>query len=124
MTTTRSPKPRVAHVLICCALLLPLAGCGASGEAPTKPPPLENQAEIVALLPSGVTLDTPIVPDKLFGEDAKTVGDALAALHAQVRDKKLIDGGMGQTIHIQKPGEKAPKKSKGLGGSMTITVAQ
>lgn len=123
MTTTRSPKPRAAHVLLSCALSALLAGCGGSAEAPTKPPPLENEAEIVALLPSGVTLDTPIVPNELFGENAKTVGDALAALHAQVRDKKLIDGGMGQPIHIRKPGEKSSKKSK-LGGPMTITIAE
>lgn len=88
------------------------------------PPPLQNPDEIKALLPSGVTLETPIVPDKMFGENAKTVGDALASLHAQVRDKKLVDGGMGQTIHIQKPGEKAAKKSKGGGLTMTITIAE
>ena len=125
MITTNSPKPRVTQVLICCVFSALLAGCGGGDKgASPPPPPLENQAEIVALLPSGVTLDTPIVPDKLFGENAKTVGDALASLHAHVRDKKLVDGGMGQPIHIQKPGEKAPKKSKGLGSAMTITIAQ
>lgn len=124
MITIRSPKTRVAQVWIAGLLSALLVGCGGGGEAPTKPPPLKNQDEIIAHLPSGVTLDTPIAPNPLFGEDAKTVGDALASLHAHVRDKKLVDGGMGQTIHFQKAGDKAPKKSKGLGGPMTITIAE
>ena len=74
------------------------------------------------MLPSGVTLDTPIVPNELLGANAKTVGDALASLHAHVRGKQIVDGGMGQTIRIQKAGEKTSKKAKM--GAMTITVAE
>lgn len=122
MTTTHLPKTRVAHVLLGVVLSAALAGCGGAPAGPPPPPPLQNQDEIAAKLPSGVTLDTPIVPDNLFGENAKTVGDALASLHARVRDNQLVDGGMGQTIRFQKAGEKPSKKARM--GAMTITLAE
>jgi len=122
MTTTRSPKKRVAPVFLGVVLSAMLAGCGGAPEGPPPPPPLQNQEEIVAHLPPGVTLDTPIVPNELFGEKTKTVGEALASLHARVQGKQLVDGGMGQPIRIQKPGEKPSKRAKR--SPMTITIAE
>lgn len=126
MITTRVPMKRLGHVILGAVLSMTLVGCGGDGAytggPPPPPPPLENPDEVAALLPSGVTLDSPIAPNEFLGPDFKTVGEALAALHVKVQGKQLIDGGLGQRIHIQKAGEKAAKKSKP--GGLTITVTE
>lgn len=126
MITTRSPMRRAPHVMLGLILSVMLAGCGGdagyTGGPPPPPPPLENPDKITALLPPGVTLDSPIVPNDFIGPTFKTVGEALASLHTEARGKQLVDGGLGQTIHIQKAGEKTAKKPK-MGG-ITITVAE
>lgn len=129
MITPHSPMKRFAGVMLGAVLSILLAGCGGGGDdagytggPPPPPPPLESPDKVAALLPSGVTLDSPIAPNEFIGPGFKTVGEALASLHTQVRGKQLVDGGLGQTIHIQKGGEKTAKKARA--GGITIVVAE
>ncbi len=60
----------------------------------TTPPPVEgfDSAKLAAALPSGITLQTPVRPDKRYGESAKTVEDALKGIFAIVKDNRICDG--------------------------------
>lgn len=111
MTSIRTRDFRIP-LLLCLLVSFPwLGGCGGSAD-PTAPPSIkdEEKDKLVAALPSGVTLDSPIEPDVMLGPKSKTVGEALAALHAYVKDSKIYDGGMGAVIQF-KTG-KADSKSK------------
>jgi hypothetical protein len=102
-------------------------GCGGSTTS-TEPPILRDRQEVVSALPAGITLETPVVPDKLYGESAKTVEDALRSLNAYVRNGVLYDGGMGHQIQFDPapPGaaKKTTKKLKGEGPPMVIKLAK
>lgn len=87
-------------------------GCGSAPD-PTVAPPIkeDDKAKIVALLPPGVTLESPIEPDPMLGPNSKTVGDALTSLHAYVKEDKIYNGGMSSVIQFKtaKEAGKAPK---------------
>jgi hypothetical protein len=85
-------------------------GCGRSSTT-TDPGPLKQRDDVAAALPSGITLDSPVVPDKLYGESSKTVEDALRYLQAYARDRVLYDGGMGHEIRFDPDPGGAPKKT-------------
>ncbi len=92
-------------------LLVALAlGCGSS--SPTDPGPLKEPDKISPLLPSGITLETPVIPDKLYGESSKTVGEALASLQAYVRDGVIYDG-IGHEIHFDNEVQPKAKAKRG-----------
>lgn len=82
-------------------------GCG-GGASPTDPGPLKEPDKVASALPSGITLETPVNPDKAYGESSKTVGEALASLQAYVRDGALYDG-IGHEIHFD---NEPPAKTK------------
>jgi hypothetical protein len=99
----------------CCATSI---GCG-GGPATTQAGPLKDREAIAQALPQGVTLESPVVPDPLYGSTSKNVEDALASLQAYVRNKVIYDGGFGREIHFQpegtndsKSGAKSTKKGK------------
>lgn len=100
-------------------------GCGPSVD-PTIPPPIkeEDKAQIVAALPSGVTFDSPIKADPMLGPNSKTVGEALTAIHAHVKDGKIYDGGLGRQILFEVGGKKParPKSARGKGTEETTTI--
>jgi hypothetical protein len=126
MTHTRltSTPHRLA---LLAAVVLGAAGCSSSRTA-TEAPPLEKRDEIAAALPKGVTLESPVVPDQMYGESSKTVEDALRNLHAYVKNNKLLEGGMGHEIRFESGGagspKKAPKKVKGQAPTTVITLAK
>ena len=86
-------------------------GCGGSGP-PTDPGPLKDPDKIVGVLPKGVTLETPVNPDKFYGESSKTVAEALASLQAYVQDGVLYDG-IGHEVHFDNEPPAKSKKRKG-----------
>jgi hypothetical protein len=92
------------------ALVATAGGCGGSKPSSSLPKPLQNREEIAALLPKGVTLESPVVPNKLYGESSKTVEDALAAVSAQVKDGVLHAGFIGPEIQFDNETAKKPAK--------------
>ena len=107
-------------------------GCGSGSTGSAAPAPLKDKDAIAAALPKGVTLESAVVADPVYGASAKTVEEALASLMAYVRDGKLYDGGLGREIQFESPGgaAKATKKSgdrkgkKGAKSFTTIKLAQ
>ena len=93
-------------------------GCGGSGP-PTDPGPLKEPDKIAGVLPSGVTLETPVNPDKFYGESSKTVAEALASLQAYVRAGVLYDG-IGHEIHFDNEPPAKIKKGKGPRAPRTV----
>ena len=85
------------------------AGCEMTS-TPTGPGILREREDVIKTLPKGVTLETPIVPDKMYG-DGKTVEDALRHLQASVRDGVLYDGGLGGEIRFDPEPPGTPKKT-------------
>lgn len=122
---------RRGRVVVACAGFLAVGlaplGCGSSGSSSnTAPVPLKEKEAIVAALPPGVTLDSPIEPNPMLGANSRNVEDALASLQAYVRDGKLIDGGLGHEIRFDadagaRPAA-GPKPAKARGGSVPSTV--
>jgi hypothetical protein len=100
-------------------------GCGPSTD-PTVPPPIkeEDKSKIIALLPPGVTLESPIEPNPMLGPNSKTVGEALTALHAYVKDDKIYNGGMSGVIQFRtsKEAGKTPKPAKGKAKEEVTTI--
>ena len=76
-----------------------------------RPGPLKEREVIAAVLPQGVSFDSPVIPDVLYGESSKTVEDALANLQAYVRGQSIHDGGLGREIRFERSG-KGSKKGK------------
>jgi hypothetical protein len=116
-----------ARIILCCLLGSPHGGCGGGGPT-TEPGPLKDRDAIVKALPGGVTLESPVVPNPMYGKSSKTVEDALASLQAYVRDNVIYDGGLGSEIHFKQDGkitkdakgtDKARKKGK-LQASQTV----
>ncbi len=109
-------------------LVLAIAGCG-GGTPGTDPGPLKDKEAIAPLLPPGVTLESPIVPNPMFGASSITVADALASLQAYARDGAIHDGGLGSEVQFKRDGkvlgsgsaEKTKKKAK---GAPTLTVIE
>jgi hypothetical protein len=102
--TSRAAGTRVSLL----ALAVVISGCG--GE-PGSPEP----EEVATARPSGITLETPVVGDKRYGESSKTVADALGALNAQVKDGVLAAGFVGGEIQFDgdpKAKSKTPKPAK------------
>jgi hypothetical protein len=104
-----------------------LAGCGGCGSSlRTEPGPLKDRDAIVAALPRGVALDSPIVPSPMLGPNSKTVEEALTSLQAYVRDGKILDGGLGHEIRFEtgsggsKPATEATKPGKTKGAPTTV----
>jgi hypothetical protein len=96
-------------------LLVVQAGCGGGTSGNGVPAPLKDREAIIAALPSGVTLESPVIPDVLYGQSAKSVEDALTGLHAYVRGKTIYDGGLGREIRFEHGSKrsadvKSPKK--------------
>jgi len=121
-----TPRP---HLLACfAALALWAGGCSGSRSNSTGPGPLENRDSIATVLPKGVTLETPVVPNAFYGESSKTVEDALRHLRAYVRENVLYDGGMGHDIRFESgtpaSPKKAVKKSKDQAPYMIINLAK
>lgn len=119
-------------VLVALSCTMPM-GCGLGATSSTAPAPLKEKETIASALPQGVTLETPVVADPLYGAESKTVGDALASLMAYTRDGKLYDGGMGREIRFEPAGggggKSAPKHvdkkgKKGATSYTTIKLAQ
>ena len=82
-----------------------------------SPGPLKDRETIAAALPQGVTLDSSVLPDVLYGNSCKTVEDALASLQAYVRGQTIFDGGFGHEIRFEHGGKgstegKSQKKQK------------
>jgi len=96
------------------AVCAPGCGGGGLGGGSTAPLPLQDRETVVAALPKGVTLETPVVGDKMYGESSKTVEDALASVQAHVTNGVLKDGGLGQEIQFRSANSKdtTPKKPK------------
>jgi len=88
-------------------------GCGGGRNFSAAPSPLQDREAVAAALPKGVTLETAVIPDKMYGESSKTVEQALASLLAHVKGGVLLDGGMGQEIHFEssKSKDKTVKKA-------------
>jgi hypothetical protein len=108
------------------ALIAVLAGCaaGCGGKnTSTEPLPLRDREAVVAALPKGVTLETPVVPDKMYGEKSKTVEDALSSVQAHVRNGVLFDGGLGQEIRFESPGQKQKTTKTSKKPSLVIHLA-
>jgi len=91
------------------ALVATAGGCGGSNPSSSHPT-LQNREEIAALLPKGVTLESPIVPDKRYGESSKTVEDALASVSAHVKDGVLHAGFIGPEIQFDNEAANKPAK--------------
>jgi hypothetical protein len=104
-------------------LALPIAACGGGGSA-TTPPAVEalDTASISSALPRGVTLETPVRADKLYGESSKTVQDALKNLVATVKDHTIYDA-LGKEIVFDSPGKAAPKPAKGKRAQVVVHLA-
>src|SRR4051794_16852793 len=113
------------RIFACFLISTALSGCG--GGSPTVATgPSQVRDEIARSLPPGVTLESPVVPNPMYGPGAKTVGDALASLQAYVRDGAIYDGGLGSEIHFKKEG-KALSETKGAGKTRkrgTVPTAQ
>lgn len=114
MTSIRN---RLFHVPVMLCLFGSLSWLGCTESADPTAPPIkeEDKAQIASALPSGVTLDSPIQANPMLGPNSKTVGEALTALHAHVKDGKIYDGGLGKLILFQ-TGGKAPAKPKAARG--------
>ena len=69
------------------------------------PGPLKERAAIAAVLPQGVSFDSPVIPDVLYGESSQTVEDALATLRAYVRGQTIHDGGLEREIRFERGGK-------------------
>jgi hypothetical protein len=107
---------RCTLVALTCLLLVVQPGCGRGSPGKMGPGPLKDRDAIAAALPQGVSLDSPVVPDLLYGQ-AKTVEDALASLQAYVRGQTIFDGGLGHEIRFEHGGKgstesKSPKKKQ------------
>jgi hypothetical protein len=70
-------------------------------------------------LPSGVTLATPVRPDKACGESSKTVEDALKSLLVSVKDNVIIDA-LGHEVRFASPGKAAEKSQAKMKGAQVI----
>jgi hypothetical protein len=81
------------------AMVVAASGCGGKNGS-AEPGKLDKPEEVAAVLPTGVTLETPVVPDKLYGESSKTVAEALANLQARVNDGVLVSGYVGPEIRF------------------------
>ena len=99
-------------------LALAASGCGGQNDS-SQPGTIDKPEEVAAVLPAGVTMETPVVADKRYGENSKTVADALASLNAKVKDGVLTAGFVGPEIHFDsepvskvKPGKQAKKAKK------------
>jgi hypothetical protein len=103
-------------------LAVPTGGCG-DGAVTTPPaaPPLDRE-KLAAALPSGVTLDTPVKPDKAYGESSKTVGDALKNLLATVKDNTISDA-LGHEIRFQSSSTPVKAPPKGQRAQIVVYLA-
>ena len=91
---------RNARAAIIALILMMTLGCGSGSSRTAAPAPLKDRDAIAAALPKGVTLESSIVADPIFGASSKTVEEALANLMAYVRDGKIYDGGLGREIRF------------------------
>ena len=115
----RTMSSRVACSLaVLVALVGAAGGCGGSNDS-TESGAIAKPEELSAVLPTGVTMETPVVSDSRYGESSKTVAEALASLHAQVKDGVLVAGYVGPEIHFDnepaaksKPSTTKSKKAK------------
>jgi hypothetical protein len=108
--TSRAAGTRVSLL----ALAVVISGCGGEPGSP-EPGKITKPEEVATALPSGITLETPVVGDKRYGESSKTVADALGALNAQVKDGVLAAGFVGGEIQFDgdpKAKSKTPKPAK------------
>jgi len=62
----------------------------------------------------------------MLGPNSKTVGEALTAIHAHVKDGKIYDGALGRLILFEVGGKKPPKprpvRGKETEATTTIVV--
>ncbi|MGO9920438.1 MAG: hypothetical protein ACLQIB_37825 [Isosphaeraceae bacterium] len=117
-------KPALISVyrplLLTALFALPIGGCGDG--LGTSPPPVEpfDSAKLAAALPSGITLQTPVRPDKRYGESAKTVEDALKGLFAILKDNTICDGFGHEVRFVSRA--KASAKPAGKSGEVQTVV--
>jgi hypothetical protein len=115
---------KLSAVVVLTGLLSVLqTGCGGgSGAGKASAGPLKDRETIAAALPKGVSLDSAVIPNAMYGTSSKTVEDALANLQAYVRGQAIHDGGLGREIHFERGGksladarsaEKSLKKPRG-----------
>ncbi len=103
---------RCTTVVLTCLLFVFQLGCGGGSVAgKVSPGPLKEREAIAAVLPQGVSFDSPVIPDVLYGKSSKTVEDALANLQAYVRGQTIHDGGLGREIRFEHSG-KGSKEGK------------
>jgi hypothetical protein len=125
MTSMQYMWKRRLLLVPCLLASLSGAGCGPAPD-PTVPPPIkdEDKSKIAALLPPGVTLESPIEADPMLGPNSKTVGEALTALHAYVKDGKIYNGGMSSVIQFKtsKDSGKGPKAARGKAKEDVTTI--
>jgi hypothetical protein len=121
-------KPGLSRVfaptLIVALFACLLGGCGDG--AVTTPPAVApiDTSKLSAALPSGVTLQTPVRPDKAYGESVKTVEDALKNLIATVKDGTLYDA-LGHEILFESEGAPAAKPAaKSKGAQIVVHLAK
>src|SRR5262245_16447881 len=127
MMTQFTSRFRPFRLVAIATLAVVVLGCGGSQES-TKVAELKDRENVIKALPQGVSLESPVVPDKMNGESAKTVEDVLRNLQAYVRDGALYDGGMGHEIRFESAtadsGKQPPKKSKGGSPIRVIKLAR
>jgi hypothetical protein len=111
------------------ALLVSLLACSLGGcgdGAVTTPPAVAptDTTKLAAALPEGVTLQTPVRPDKAYGESVKTVEDALKSLIATVKDGTIYDA-LGHEIRFESEGAPAIKPAaKAKGTPIVVHLAK
>jgi hypothetical protein len=109
-----------AALLLSVLAAVSIGGCGGeASHAPTPPPVAFDREKLAAALPQGVTLETPVRPDKRYGESAKTVEDALKGLFATVKDGALYDL-LEQQILFESPDKVSPKTAAKPTSAQTI----
>ncbi len=108
-----------SFTILVAALSVAASGCGGATDSSLAPTALENPEQVAAVLPKGVTMETPVVPDKRYGDTSKTVAEALMCLRAQVKNGVLFAGYAGPEIHFDnepaakiKPSRTAKKVQK------------
>jgi len=122
MTCARSTRI-LFPVALSALMAVCAAGCGGGRNVSTAPLPLQDREGVAAALPKGVTFETAVIPDKMYGESSKTVEQALASLLAHVKGGVLVDVGMGQEIRFESSKNKVKTSKTPAKAYMIIHIA-
>jgi hypothetical protein len=123
MRFARSLVQGAGAVLIALCCIVPF-GCGSGSTGGITAGPLKDRDAVIAALPKGVTLESAILPDPMYGATSKTVEDALTSLLAYTKDGKIYDGGLGREIRFESPGKGSQKSTdkKSKKGAAPFTI--